>query len=162
MIDAILGIDVSKNTLDVSISSCTKVRTKEGVFETVHHQDRSIFYNQVEATKVVPNSGVGDCGKIARHKQLPSAATLVFRAAASSATEGETGLIGFAAHAEGDALDALAYGIRAPSSEHPNTFTPFRRPTLECSDVRLGVAGNAQTHPRIAPPCNHAAAQARR
>ena len=61
MIDAILGIDVSKNTLDVSISSCTKVRTKEGVFETVHHQDRSIFYNQVEATKVVPNSGVGDC-----------------------------------------------------------------------------------------------------
>ena len=65
MIDAILGIDVSKNTLDVSISSCTKVRTKEGVFETVHHQDRSIFYNQVEATKVVPNSGVGDCGKIA-------------------------------------------------------------------------------------------------
>ena len=25
----------------------------EGVFETVHHQDRSIFYNQVEATKVV-------------------------------------------------------------------------------------------------------------
>ena len=61
MIDAILGIDVSKNTLDVSISSCTK----EGVFETVHHQDRSIFYNQVEATKVVPNSGVGDCGKIA-------------------------------------------------------------------------------------------------
>ena len=76
MIDAILGIDVSKNTLDVSISSCTKVRTKEGVFETVHHQDRSIFYNQVEATKVVPNSGVGDCGKIARHKQLPSAATL--------------------------------------------------------------------------------------
>ena len=28
MIDAILGIDVSKNTLDVSISSCSKVRTK--------------------------------------------------------------------------------------------------------------------------------------
>ena len=28
MIDAILGIDVSKNTLDVSISSCTKVRSK--------------------------------------------------------------------------------------------------------------------------------------
>jgi len=28
VIDAILGIDVSKNTLDVSISSCTKVRTK--------------------------------------------------------------------------------------------------------------------------------------
>ena len=28
MIDGILGIDVSKNTLDVSISSCTKVRTK--------------------------------------------------------------------------------------------------------------------------------------
>ena len=28
MIDAILGIDVSKNTLDVSISKCTKVRTK--------------------------------------------------------------------------------------------------------------------------------------
>ncbi len=26
----------------------------EGVFETVHHQDRSVFYNQVEATKVVP------------------------------------------------------------------------------------------------------------
>ena len=26
----------------------------EGVFETVHHQDRSIFYNQVEATKVIP------------------------------------------------------------------------------------------------------------
>jgi len=26
--EAILGIDVSKNTLDVSISSCTKVRTK--------------------------------------------------------------------------------------------------------------------------------------
>jgi hypothetical protein len=26
----------------------------EGVFETVHHQDRSIFYNQVEATRVVP------------------------------------------------------------------------------------------------------------
>ena len=26
MIDGILGIDVSKNTLDVSISSCTKVR----------------------------------------------------------------------------------------------------------------------------------------
>jgi hypothetical protein len=25
----------------------------DGVFETVHHQDRSIFYNQVEATKVV-------------------------------------------------------------------------------------------------------------
>ena len=25
----------------------------EGVFETVHHQDRSVFYNQVEATKVV-------------------------------------------------------------------------------------------------------------
>ena len=48
MIDAILGIDVSNNTLGVSISSCTKVRTKEGVFETVHHQDRSIFYNQVD------------------------------------------------------------------------------------------------------------------
>ena len=28
MIDGILGIDVSKNTLDVSISSCTKVRSK--------------------------------------------------------------------------------------------------------------------------------------
>ena len=28
MIDGILGIDVCKNTLDVSISSCTKVRTK--------------------------------------------------------------------------------------------------------------------------------------
>ena len=28
MIDGILGIDVSKNTLDVSISSCGKVRTK--------------------------------------------------------------------------------------------------------------------------------------
>jgi transposase len=28
VIDGILGIDVSKNTLDVSISSCTKVRTK--------------------------------------------------------------------------------------------------------------------------------------
>ena len=28
MIDGILGIDVSKNTLDVSISGCTKVRTK--------------------------------------------------------------------------------------------------------------------------------------
>ena len=28
MTDGILGIDVSKNTLDVSISSCTKVRTK--------------------------------------------------------------------------------------------------------------------------------------
>jgi hypothetical protein len=26
----------------------------EGVFETVHHQDRFIFYNQVEATKVIP------------------------------------------------------------------------------------------------------------
>lgn len=26
----------------------------EGVFETVHHQDRSIFYNQVEATKLTP------------------------------------------------------------------------------------------------------------
>jgi len=26
----------------------------------------------------------------------------------------------------------------AQSSEHPNTFTSFRRPTLECSDVRLG------------------------
>jgi hypothetical protein len=25
----------------------------DGVFETVHHQDRSVFYNQVEATKVV-------------------------------------------------------------------------------------------------------------
>ena len=29
------------------------VITWEGVFETVHHQDQSIFYNQVEATKVV-------------------------------------------------------------------------------------------------------------
>jgi hypothetical protein len=28
VIDGILGIDVSKDTLDVSISSCTKVRTK--------------------------------------------------------------------------------------------------------------------------------------
>ena len=28
VIEAILGIDVSKNTLDVSISSCTNVRTK--------------------------------------------------------------------------------------------------------------------------------------
>jgi len=26
----------------------------EGVFESVHHQDRSVFYNQVEATKVLP------------------------------------------------------------------------------------------------------------
>ncbi len=26
----------------------------EGVFETVHHQDQFVFYNQVEATKVVP------------------------------------------------------------------------------------------------------------
>ena len=26
----------------------------EGVFESVHHQDRSVFYNQVEATKIVP------------------------------------------------------------------------------------------------------------
>ena len=26
----------------------------EGVFETVHHQDQLVFYNQVEATKVVP------------------------------------------------------------------------------------------------------------
>ena len=25
----------------------------EGVFESVHHQDRSVFYNQVEATKVL-------------------------------------------------------------------------------------------------------------
>ena len=25
----------------------------EGVFESVHHQDRSVFYNQVEATKLV-------------------------------------------------------------------------------------------------------------
>ena len=28
MIDGILGIDVSKNTLDVSIAICTKVRSK--------------------------------------------------------------------------------------------------------------------------------------
>ena len=28
----------------------------EGVFETVHHQDRSVFYNQVEAIKLVPLS----------------------------------------------------------------------------------------------------------
>ena len=26
----------------------------EGVFQTVHHQDQLVFYNQVEATKVVP------------------------------------------------------------------------------------------------------------
>ena len=26
----------------------------EGVFESVHHQDRLVFYNQVEATKVLP------------------------------------------------------------------------------------------------------------
>jgi hypothetical protein len=26
----------------------------EGVFEAVHHQDQLVFYNQVEATKVVP------------------------------------------------------------------------------------------------------------
>jgi hypothetical protein len=26
----------------------------EGVFETVHHQDQLVFYNQVEATKIVP------------------------------------------------------------------------------------------------------------
>jgi len=26
----------------------------EGVFETVHHQDQMVFYNQVEATKIVP------------------------------------------------------------------------------------------------------------
>ena len=26
----------------------------EGVFETVHHQDHLVFYNQIEATKVVP------------------------------------------------------------------------------------------------------------
>jgi hypothetical protein len=26
----------------------------EGVFETVHHQDQFVFYNQVEATKVAP------------------------------------------------------------------------------------------------------------
>jgi hypothetical protein len=32
VIDGILGIDVSKNTLDVSISSCGKVRTKAGTF----------------------------------------------------------------------------------------------------------------------------------
>src|SRR5271167_3446466 len=28
--------------------------------------------------------------------------------------------------------------LRAQSSEHPNTFTSFRRRTLQCSDVRLG------------------------
>jgi hypothetical protein len=26
----------------------------DGVFETVHHQDQMVFYNQVEATKIVP------------------------------------------------------------------------------------------------------------
>jgi hypothetical protein len=26
----------------------------EGVFETVHHQDQLVFYNQVEATKILP------------------------------------------------------------------------------------------------------------
>ena len=26
----------------------------EGVFETVHHQDQLVFYNQVEATKIFP------------------------------------------------------------------------------------------------------------
>jgi hypothetical protein len=26
----------------------------EGVFETVHHQDKLVFHNQVEATKIVP------------------------------------------------------------------------------------------------------------
>ena len=39
MSDGILGIDVSKNTLDVSISSCTKVRTKSfaNEFDGWHH-----------------------------------------------------------------------------------------------------------------------------
>ena len=26
----------------------------EGIFETVHHQDQLVFYNQVEATKIFP------------------------------------------------------------------------------------------------------------
>jgi hypothetical protein len=46
-------------TIDVFIWGHPKVSDGdhvrvEGVFETVHHQDRSVFYNQVEATKVVP------------------------------------------------------------------------------------------------------------
>jgi len=46
-------------TIDVFIwghpklSDGDRVRV-EGVFETVHHQDQLVFYNQVEATKVVP------------------------------------------------------------------------------------------------------------
>jgi hypothetical protein len=35
------------------LSDGDRVRV-EGVFETVHHQDNLVFYNQVEATKVVP------------------------------------------------------------------------------------------------------------
>ena len=41
MIDAILGIDVSKNTLDVSISSCTKVRSKSFA---IHRMDGTISW----------------------------------------------------------------------------------------------------------------------
>jgi hypothetical protein len=35
------------------LSDGDRVRV-EGVFETVHHQDQLVFYNQIEATKVVP------------------------------------------------------------------------------------------------------------
>ena len=44
MIDAILGIDVSKNTLDVSISSCTKVRTKAPRASRIQLMDATISW----------------------------------------------------------------------------------------------------------------------
>jgi hypothetical protein len=47
--------------------------------------------------------------------------------------------------------------LLAQSSEHPNTFTSFRRPHASVFGCSARVARNAQSRPRIAPPWNRVA-----
>ena len=66
MIDGILGIDVSKNTLDVSISSCTKVRTKSFANTASRHSQTKEHAMSQNLNSAVAVIGI-DIGKNSFH-----------------------------------------------------------------------------------------------
>ena len=72
VIDAILGIDVSKNTLDVSISRCTKVRTKSfaNSSDGWHHFLDWLTTQKIQRVHASLESTAGsdDCGHLFRLK----------------------------------------------------------------------------------------------
>jgi hypothetical protein len=88
-----------------------------------------------ETSKLRPSSSMA----LPSNCKIPSAVQLPPAAARGEATPAAEGHRHFRAiHPLVGIRSTFAVPHLAQSSEHPNTFTSFRRPTLECSDVRLG------------------------